>query len=123
MRNDRGWTQEDLGKQIKPPMAQESLWRLENPNKSNVTIGTLLRVASALDVALMVRFVPFSTLIDSTPWLSGGSRAVPEYSKDHRLESTDSSMAALRKSVMKASVSVNITSQSTFPVMAEERVA
>lgn len=82
MRDDRQWSQEVLGQHMRPLMVQESVWRLENPNKANLTIGTLLRVASAFDVALIVRFVPFSELIDSTPWLSGRSRTVPEYSKD-----------------------------------------
>ena len=85
MRTDREWSQEVLGQHMEPSMAQESVWRLENPNKANLTIGTLLRVASALDVALIVRFVPFSELIDSTPWLSGRNGAVAEYSKDAAL--------------------------------------
>lgn len=88
MRDERDWTQEVLGQGMTPPMMQESVWRLENPNKANLTIGTLLRVASAFDVALMVRFVPFSELIDSTPWLSGTDRSIPEYAKDSGLRKT-----------------------------------
>src|SRR5437867_1697640 len=82
MREALGLSQEQLGQQMTPPMVQESVWRLENPNKANLTIGTLLRVASACDVGLMVRFVPYSELIDSTPWISGRDRTVPSFSKD-----------------------------------------
>lgn len=86
MRDERDLSQEVLGTMMSPPMKQESVWRLEKPEKSNLTIGTLLRVASALDVALVVRFVPFSELIDTTPWVSPRSTSVPEYSKDARLK-------------------------------------
>ena len=85
MRDERGITQEQLGQQIQPPMAQESVWRLENPNKANLTIGTLLRVASALDVGLVVRFVPFSEVVDTTPWISGSNRSIPSFAKDQAL--------------------------------------
>lgn len=87
MRDERGLSQEELGQQMQPPMVQESVWRLENPNKANLTIGTLLRVASSLDVGLMVRFLPFSELLDSTPWISGQERAVPPFLKDQGLRS------------------------------------
>lgn len=85
LRDDRELTQEALGTMMTPPMKQESVWRLENPNKANLTIGTLLRVASAFDVALIVRFAPFSELIDSTPWLAGRSTDVPAYADDMAL--------------------------------------
>lgn len=88
LREDREWSQDYLGKQMQPPMVQESVWRIENPHRANVTIATLLRVAAAFDVALIVRFAPFSELLDSTPWLSGREGVVPSYAEDNGLHST-----------------------------------
>ena len=60
----RGWTQKDIGDRA--GMKQETISLLENPNYARVTIRTLLRLASAFDVGLLVRFVPFSTLVSWT---------------------------------------------------------
>jgi transcriptional regulator with XRE-family HTH domain len=61
IRENRVWTQKELGEQA--DMKQERISVLEDPNNSNVSIKTLRRIASALDVALMVKFVPFSDLV------------------------------------------------------------
>jgi len=52
-------------------MTQNNLSRLESPDYGKQTISSLKRIAEALDVALVVRFVPFSQYID---WLSGTPR-------------------------------------------------
>jgi len=58
----RKWTQKDLGDRC--GIAQETISRLEDPNYGKLNLGTLKRLASAFDVALMVRFVPFSELVE-----------------------------------------------------------
>lgn len=67
-------------------MGQNNLSRLENPDYGKHTISSLKRIADALDVALVVRFVPFSQYIDwlsGTPRMDGGispsSLAVPSF--------------------------------------------
>ncbi len=55
-------------------MSQNNLSRLENPDYGKHTISSLKRIADALDVALIVRFVPFSRYLD---WLSGTPRIDP----------------------------------------------
>ena len=70
-------------------MSQNNISRLENPEYGKHTVSSLKRIADALDVALVVRLVPFSQYID---WLSGRpyldrgisvtALAVPEYAKD-----------------------------------------
>lgn len=52
-------------------MTPNNLSRLESPDYGRQTISSLKRIANALDVALVVRFVPFSQYID---WLSGTPR-------------------------------------------------
>lgn len=61
-RSQRGWTQAELGEIS--GMAQETISLLENPNYGNVTIRTLERLASALDVVLFYRFGTFKELAD-----------------------------------------------------------
>jgi transcriptional regulator with XRE-family HTH domain len=58
----REWTQKELG--IRTGMAQETISRVEDPNYGKLTLKTLKRLASAFDVALMVRFIPFSELVE-----------------------------------------------------------
>jgi transcriptional regulator with XRE-family HTH domain len=76
-RQARGWTQQQLADRA--GMTQTSLSRLENPNYARCTLATLKRLASALDVALFVRFVPFSRLAGEVEGLSPESLAVPSY--------------------------------------------
>lgn len=67
MQAERGWTQEQLGDSAS--MKQESISRLVN-SSGNSSLNTLRRMASAFDVALIVRFVPFSQLLEWTGNLS-----------------------------------------------------
>ena len=78
MRNTRGWTQADLGRRVGMPQAIIS--RIENPDSGHASLKTFLRVASAFDVALIVRFAPYSELAS---WVEGKPYEVrglsPEY--------------------------------------------
>src|SRR5271163_3224325 len=60
MREDRKWTQTALAE--KAGMKQSRISALEDPDFENVEIATLKRIAAACDVALTVRFIPFSEL-------------------------------------------------------------
>lgn len=65
MRTDRGWTQRDLARRCRTK--QPVISNLENPNaKSPISLSLLERIASAFDVALLVRFEPWSDFLD---WL------------------------------------------------------
>ena len=86
-RDAQGITQAALAEDT--GMSQNNISRLENPEYGKHTVSSLKRIADALDVALVVRLVPFSQYID---WLSGRpyldrgisvtALAVPEYAKD-----------------------------------------
>ncbi len=77
MREMRGWTQKDVGDRAE--MAQATVSLLENPNYGKYTLRTLKRLASAFDVALMVRFAPFSELARRMASLSSADLAVPSF--------------------------------------------
>jgi transcriptional regulator with XRE-family HTH domain len=68
-RDKEEMTQADLA--AASGMSQNNVSRLESPDYGKHTITSLKRIAEALDVALVVRFVPFSQYID---WLSGTPR-------------------------------------------------
>jgi transcriptional regulator with XRE-family HTH domain len=68
-RDAQEMTQAELARES--GMTANNLSRLESPDYGKQTISSLKRIADALDVALVVRFVPFSQYID---WLSGTPR-------------------------------------------------
>ncbi len=68
LRDKKGWTQARLGTEL--GMTQTNVSRLESPGYGRLNITTLQRIASVFDVALIVRFVPFSELIRWTNELS-----------------------------------------------------
>ncbi len=73
-------TQEDLGKLA--GMKQTQICRLENPNYGSFTLKTLKEIAAAFDVALIVRFVPFSELVKWDLNLSAQTLLVESFDKD-----------------------------------------
>lgn len=80
IRQAREWSQKELAERV--GMAQEGISRLESLNYGKFTLSTLKRVASAFDVALIVRFVPFSELAHWITDLSPENLAVPDFDHD-----------------------------------------
>ncbi len=66
LRDRQQLSQEKLAAMV--GMNQNAISRLESPQRGRPTITTLKRIAEAFDVALIVRFVPFSKLVK---WVSG----------------------------------------------------
>lgn len=86
-RDRLGWSQERLAEKV--GMNQNAISRLESPGYGKPTITTLKRLAAAMDVGLVVHFVPFSQMVDwasGTPrvdrGLSSDSLAVPAFSME-----------------------------------------
>jgi transcriptional regulator with XRE-family HTH domain len=77
-------TQAELGQLV--GMKQTAISRLENPESAGLTIDTLLRLASALDVALIIKFAPYSELVNWVVGFSPGSFSVPAFQDDERLD-------------------------------------
>jgi transcriptional regulator with XRE-family HTH domain len=75
LREAKGWTQKQLAE--KCGMRQSRISTLEDPNYENFEAATLRRLASAFDVALTIRFIPFSELTCWTATLSS-DKFVPE---------------------------------------------
>jgi transcriptional regulator with XRE-family HTH domain len=82
MREGHGWTQATLAEKL--GTTQNAISRLENPRTGKPTITTLERIAQAFDVALIVKFAPFSEFIDSLSELSDKSVSVPSYEDEEK---------------------------------------
>jgi transcriptional regulator with XRE-family HTH domain len=64
LRGQRGWSQKKLSEEMGKPQSVVS--RLEDPDYGKLSVQTLLEVASAFDVALVVRYVSFPNFIRQT---------------------------------------------------------
>jgi len=79
LRDQRKWNQRDLARALK--VSQPAIAQYESPERA-LNLTTLQRVASAFDVALIVRFVPFSELARWAENLSTSALQVPEFEHD-----------------------------------------
>lgn len=82
MREHLGWKQEQLGE--KTAKAQPTIAQLENPDYGRFSLDSLKRLANAFDVALMVRFVPFSELVDWTVGLTPERLIPPSFGEEEK---------------------------------------
>lgn len=84
MRRQRNWTQEDLAARAGTKQGRVCQWENSNPPKSLTTLKSL---ASAFDVALVVKFVPFSEFLqgDGKPI----DRPIASFSDDRILETSN----------------------------------
>lgn len=80
MRVQRGWTQEALADKL--GTTQNTVSRLENPKTGKPTIKTLLRIAQAFDVGLLVRFVPFGFYGEVIEAMDSTHVEVPSYEEE-----------------------------------------
>lgn len=93
-REAQGLTQAELAEAA--GMTQNNLSRLESPEYGKQTISSLKRIAAKLDVAVIVRLVPFSqyiTWLSGTPYLDPGisptALAPPSFSKEEEYGAFD----------------------------------
>jgi transcriptional regulator with XRE-family HTH domain len=61
LREEHTLTQTQLAE--KAQTTQTVISRLEDPNYGNLTLNSLLKIAAAFDIGLLVKFVPFSRLL------------------------------------------------------------
>ena len=83
LRKREPWSQKELGENVNTP--QNVISRYENPDYGGFTLKTLQRLASAFDVALIVKFATFGELIRLTEDRSPEVLAVSSFSKEQEL--------------------------------------
>lgn len=82
LREKSGLHQSELA--AKANMAQPRIAVLENPNYDKYTVNTLKRLASALDVGLIIRFAPFGEVDEWVTGFNPQSVNVPTYEEEAR---------------------------------------
>ncbi len=80
LREMRGWTQSEVAR--KAGITQPRVSAIEDSDSSGLTLATLNKLASAFDVALLVRFAPFSELAEWVVTLSQESLQIPSFRED-----------------------------------------
>jgi transcriptional regulator with XRE-family HTH domain len=80
MRESRNWNQDDLAGLL--GKHQETISQWENPDYGRHTITTLKSLAAAFDVALLVKFIPFSELVRDMLSLSEVRLSPPSFSEE-----------------------------------------
>lgn len=83
---ERNWTQKELAARAR--MKQERISVCENPNYGRFSLQTLKQLAAAFDVALIVRFAPFSELVEWESNLSPESLEVKNFDKEDYFQET-----------------------------------
>ena len=81
LRTKKNWSQKQLAEAVK--MAQARISLMENPNYGKFNTETLKRLAKTFDVALIVRFAPFSELTDWSERLSEETFNVASFSEEY----------------------------------------
>lgn len=81
-REERGWSQNELG--AKAEMKQVLISRYEDPDYGKYTLRTLMKLANAFDVALVVRFAPFDQLAGWVSEMTSADLAVPRFDQDEQ---------------------------------------
>lgn len=85
MRRQRGWNQNELA--TRAGMAQGRISILENPNyEGAVNVKTLIKLASAFDVGLIVRFAPFSEIAEWSSKMSEVDHNIPDFAAEMATE-------------------------------------
>jgi HTH-type transcriptional regulator/antitoxin HipB len=80
LRQAKGWTQTELAERA--GMRQSRISALEDPNNENFEAKTLLRLASALDVGVAIRFTSFSAIAHWASNITPQTLAVPSFDDD-----------------------------------------
>lgn len=82
IRQRQGLKQKELAERLGDEKKQPLISAWENPNYGKYTLNTLKDLAKAFDVGLLVRFVPFSRMVDWTVNLTQDDIAPPSYSME-----------------------------------------
>jgi transcriptional regulator with XRE-family HTH domain len=85
LRTRQGLTQKRLADKLTTGQ-QPAVSSWENPNYGNYTLKTLKDLAKAFDVGLLVRFVPFSELVDRTARLTHDAIAPPSFGEEQKAQ-------------------------------------
>jgi len=84
LRSQRGWTQKKLAEVMGKP--QSVVCRIEDPDYGKLSVQTLLEVAAAFDVALVIQYVGFPEFLRRTRDVSPDALGARSFEDDYRSE-------------------------------------
>jgi transcriptional regulator with XRE-family HTH domain len=84
LREKKDWKQEQLAEASS--MLQPRISAIERPGGSKLNLETLLRLAAAFDVGLVVRFVPFSEMLRWAKEFRPDTFQVPSFNQEQMVE-------------------------------------
>lgn len=99
---ERKWSQAELGRRSGKPANVIS--RLEDPESGGNTIRTCLEMASAFDVALVVKFVSYSRFLQEFEDVSPKALEVPSFASDPGLTQTPKPDSNILNAVVEATL-------------------
>ena len=80
LREQRQWTHSQLAERAHT--TPTVIARLEDPDDGRLSLSRLLQLASAFDVALLVKFVPFTRLFDACEETSPATLSAPSFMEE-----------------------------------------
>lgn len=80
LREQRGWSQKKLAEVLGKPQSVVS--RIEDPDYGKLSIQTLLEIAEALDIALLIRYVAFPDFITQMRNVTPEALGADSFSED-----------------------------------------
>ena len=90
---NRGMSQEDLA--ASSGLTQGVISRSANPEYGNLTLNTIIRIASGFDIAFVGAFVPFSELETWFSRLDEKKIKVPSFEDEDRLKRKESNLRSI----------------------------
>jgi len=119
LRKAKDWTQDRLAEYA--GMAQPRIAEIEKPGERRLNLDTLLRLAAAFDVALEVRFVLFSELIDRSEAFDPNDFTVKSFNEE--LSDAEQYETILASNDLVANVSETIMVRDVLADMMQQRVS
>jgi len=92
LRERNGWTQERLAQLTNK--RQETISQWENPNYGSYTLNSLKSLAVAFDIALLVKFAPFSELVEWNTSLTPERLAPPSFTEENATRQVTSRLSS-----------------------------
>ena len=87
LREKNGWTQEQLAERV--GSRQETISQWEDPNYGRYTLKTLKGLATGFDVGLMVKFAPFSEVVEWNANLTPNRLAPPNFAEEQSIQALE----------------------------------
>jgi transcriptional regulator with XRE-family HTH domain len=114
LRKQRNWSQQEMSE--KTGMKQERISVLEDPNYGKLSLSTLKKFASALDIGVLVKFVPISDLVKWELTLSSDSLKALSYDQDPYFKESNKDISAIADSNQYMELSIQGALNNVFDI-------